>query len=116
VPCLHAVQCLYVLPCLCMQELLLEGAVRHMESLDCMRFLPGSRLATKSRDGRMCIWDLATRQQLCAWKVWRSFACAAEHNEGSPAGCSGCVCLMLRRVSHRTAQDSQRAAAAVHAS
>ena len=69
---LLAEACVAMIP---MQELLMEGPVRHMESLDCIRCLPGSRLATKSRDGRMCIWDLATRTQLCAWKVCRSCMC-----------------------------------------
>lgn len=50
----------------------MEGSSRHMEALDCIRFLPGGRLASKSRDGRMCVWDLAARRQLATWKVCRA--------------------------------------------
>ena len=53
----------------------MEGGSRHLEALDCMRFLPGGRLASKSRDGRMCVWDLAARGQLATWKV-----CGELHN------------------------------------
>lgn len=42
---------------------------RHTETIDCMRFLTPERLATKSVDGRMCIWDMAARRQLSTWKV-----------------------------------------------
>ncbi|DBA88802.1 TPA: hypothetical protein ACH3X1_004216 [Trebouxia sp. C0004] len=42
---------------------------RHTETIDCMQFLCQNRLATKSADGRMCVWDMAGRQQLSAWKV-----------------------------------------------
>ena len=47
----------------------MEGSCRHMEALDCIRFLPGGRLASKSHDGRMCVWDLGARRQLSTWKV-----------------------------------------------
>ncbi len=33
------------------------------------RFLPGGRLATKSADGRMFVWDLASLEALAGWKV-----------------------------------------------
>ncbi|DBB08847.1 hypothetical protein WJX82_004976 [Trebouxia sp. C0006] len=42
---------------------------RHTETIDCMQFLSQNRLATKSVDGRMCVWDLAARKQLSSWKV-----------------------------------------------
>ena len=52
----------------------MEG-VRHTESVDCIRFLRGRRLASKSRDGRICVWDLASRKQICAWKVRALICC-----------------------------------------
>lgn len=52
-----------------MQLLQLEGDARHLEAIDCMRILPGDRLATKSGDGRIIMWDLAARRQICTWKV-----------------------------------------------
>ncbi len=33
------------------------------------QFLCQNRLATKSVDGRMCVWDMAARKQLSSWKV-----------------------------------------------
>ena len=29
----------------------------HSDTVDCLRFLPGGRLASKSNDGRMCVWQ-----------------------------------------------------------
>ena len=58
----------------------MEG-MRHMEAVDCLRFLRGRRLASKSRDGRVCVWDLAGRRQICAWKVRHPpyyFGCISE--------------------------------------
>lgn len=49
-----------------------EVAVRgggHSEGIDCMKFLPRGRLATKSSDGRMFVWDAASGEQLAGWKV-----------------------------------------------
>ncbi|DBA70306.1 TPA: hypothetical protein ACH3X2_011731 [Trebouxia sp. C0005] len=42
---------------------------RHTETIDCMQFLCHNRLATKSVDGRMCVWDMAAWKQLSSWKV-----------------------------------------------
>lgn len=33
------------------------------------RYLPGGRLASKSCDGRMFVWDLATLEAVAGWKV-----------------------------------------------
>ncbi|EFN59527.1 expressed protein [Chlorella variabilis] len=41
------------------QELRCQGSC-HSDTIDCMRFLPGGRLATKSCDGRMFVWRLST--------------------------------------------------------
>jgi WD40 repeat protein len=41
----------------------------HGESIDCLSFLPANRLATKSTDGRMFVWDTTTQEQKAAWKV-----------------------------------------------
>ncbi|DBA70304.1 TPA: hypothetical protein ACH3X2_011731 [Trebouxia sp. C0005] len=41
---------------------------RHTETIDCMQFLCHNRLATKSVDGRMCVWDMAAWKQLSSWK------------------------------------------------
>jgi WD40 repeat protein len=41
----------------------------HSESIDCLSFLPDNRLATKSTDGRMFVWDTTTAEQKAAWKV-----------------------------------------------
>ena len=38
-------------------------------SLVLQQFLCQNRLATKSVDGRMCVWDMAARKQLSSWKV-----------------------------------------------
>ena len=39
--------------------------------MDCVSVLPGSRLASKSADGRVIVWDLSSgdKTQLTAWKV-----------------------------------------------
>lgn len=47
----------------------MDGEARHFEAIDCMRILPGNRLATKSGDGRMIVWDLAAKKQISCWKV-----------------------------------------------
>ena len=52
-----------------LQELASESGAQHWEAIDCMRFLRGSRLATKSLDGRMLVWDTAKRLHLASWKV-----------------------------------------------
>ncbi|CAL8464853.1 g4388 [Coccomyxa elongata] len=51
------------------QVLEMDGEARHFEAIDCMRILPGNRLATKSGDGRMIVWDLAAKKQISCWKV-----------------------------------------------
>lgn len=33
------------------------------------RFLPGHKLATKSADGRMYVWNLPSMESVAAWKV-----------------------------------------------
>ena len=57
-----------------LQELASGSGAQHWEAVDCLRFLAGGRLASKSMDGRMLVWDTARRLQLASWKV-RS-ACA----------------------------------------
>ena len=52
-----------------LQAVKMDGANTHMESLDCLRFLDGSRLASKSADGRLIISDFQQRSQLLSWKV-----------------------------------------------
>ena len=51
------------------QELVSESGAQHWEAIDCMRFLAGGRLATKSLDGRMLVWDTTKSLQLASWKV-----------------------------------------------
>jgi len=51
------------------QELASESGAQHWEAIDSMRFLAGSRLATKSLDGRMLVWDTVKRLHLASWKV-----------------------------------------------
>ena len=46
-----------------------SGATGHSESIDCLSFLPDNRLATKSTDGRMFVWDVSTAEQKAAWKI-----------------------------------------------
>ena len=46
-----------------------NGGGGHSESVDCISFLPDNRLATKSTDGRMFVWDTTTQEQKTAWKV-----------------------------------------------
>lgn len=57
-----------------LQELASSSGAQHWEAIDSLRFLPGGRLASKSLDGRMLVWDTARRLQLASWKV--SSACA----------------------------------------
>ena len=57
-----------------LQELASESGAQHWEAIDSLRFLAGGRLASKSLDGRMLVWDTAQRLQLASWKV--SSACA----------------------------------------
>ncbi|KAI7839041.1 hypothetical protein COHA_007183 [Chlorella ohadii] len=42
------------------RELALQGGASLSNSIDCVRFLPGGRVATKSSDGCMCIWHLSS--------------------------------------------------------
>lgn len=42
---------------------------KHTEGIDCMRYFSAHRLATKSVDGRMTVWDLEARTQISTWKV-----------------------------------------------
>ena len=50
------------------QALKLSGP-SHTDALECMRFLPGGRLATKSADGAMNVWNIAARSHIASWKV-----------------------------------------------
>jgi hypothetical protein len=52
-----------------LQELISECGAQHWEAVDCLRFLPCRRLASKSLDGRMFVWDTERREQLASWKV-----------------------------------------------
>ena len=40
--------------------------------MDCLRFLMCGRLASKSLDGRMLIWDIERCEQLASWKVGKA--------------------------------------------
>ncbi|KAG7672116.1 putative Polycomb group protein FIE2 [Nannochloris sp. 'desiccata'] len=46
-----------------------NGGGGHSETIDCLSFLPDNRLATKSTDGRMIVWDVTRAEQKAAWKV-----------------------------------------------
>lgn len=41
----------------------------HSRTLDCLAFLPRNRLASKSTDGKVVVWDYLTMKQVCAWQV-----------------------------------------------
>lgn len=57
------------------QELVSESGGQHWEALDSLQFLAGgTRLASKSLDGRMLVWDAMQRLQLASWKVSLSLA------------------------------------------
>ena len=56
-----------------LQELASESGAQHWEAIDSLRFLAGGRLASKSLDGRMLVWDTAQRLQLASWKVSSDF-------------------------------------------
>lgn len=43
--------------------------VRDGVAVDCMRFLPGDRLAVKSSDGRMNIWNFGSQLHLATWWI-----------------------------------------------
>ena len=49
-------------------EVIVKGG-GHSEAIDCLRFLPGDRLVSKSSDGRMFVWNVASGEQIAAWKV-----------------------------------------------
>ena len=51
-----------------------DGA--HSTAIDCIRWLPNHRVATKSSDGRLFVWDTATWERAVAIKV-----------PGCPPGC-----------------------------
>lgn len=51
------------------EEFKTQGGIGHTDPIDCLRFLPNNRIATKSSDGRMFVWSLASGEQLAAWKV-----------------------------------------------
>ena len=57
-----------------LQELASDSGAQHWEAVDSLRFLAGGRLASKSLDGRMLVWDTARRLQLASWKVSPAFA------------------------------------------
>ena len=63
----HSCSAVYRFPGLC------HSHIKSCILTDCLslvqRFLTPERLATKSVDGRMCIWDMAARRQLSTWKV-----------------------------------------------
>ena len=46
-----------------------SGSSSHSEAVDCLQYLPGNRLATKSSDGRMFVWNVGTGKSLTSWKV-----------------------------------------------
>ena len=50
-----------------LQVLKLSGG--HTDVLECMRFLPGHRLVTRSCDGTMHVWDYASRAKIASYKV-----------------------------------------------
>ena len=52
-----------------LQELGSDSGAQHREAVDSLRFLAGGRLASKSLDGRMLVWDTAQRLQLASWKA-----------------------------------------------
>jgi WD40 repeat protein len=47
----------------------MAGAYRHSDAIDCASFLGEGKLATKSTDGRVIIWDWAVRKGSVTWKV-----------------------------------------------
>ncbi|KAK9805229.1 hypothetical protein WJX72_007289 [[Myrmecia] bisecta] len=51
------------------QEVEMGGGSHGDSTIDCMRFVEGERLVTKSSDGRMFVWDCARNTQLATWKV-----------------------------------------------
>ena len=53
-----------------MQVLKLAGA-SHSDVMECMRFLPGNLLVSKSCDGVMHAWDFDARTHNVSWKVGR---------------------------------------------
>ena len=55
-------------PLVGIQALKLSGG-SHGDTLECLRFLPGHRLVSKSSDGVMLAWDMAARCKLASWKV-----------------------------------------------
>ncbi|PSC76625.1 wd g-beta repeat-containing [Micractinium conductrix] len=91
-------------------RLCIEGASRreakclgscHTDAIDCLRFLPGSRLASKSSDGRMFVWRISgggssgdasssgepggggSGMQLAVAATWKVPACSSAGGWGS---------------------------------
>ncbi|CAK0786987.1 hypothetical protein CVIRNUC_010203 [Coccomyxa viridis] len=65
------------------EELASDSGAQHWEAVDSLRFLAGGRLASKSLDGRMLVWDTAQRLQLASWKVP---GCSARGGRGEAGG------------------------------
>lgn len=72
------------------REELKSEAGGHGEAIDCMRSLPGSRLATKSSDGRMFVWKVeGASNQLTLMSSWKVPGC---HGIGFSSRCQfGCT-------------------------
>eukprot|EP00963_Diacronema_lutheri_P002532 scaffold177_cov334-Pavlova_lutheri.AAC.35 len=49
-----------------MDDLPLHG---HSKMVDCLAFLSGNRMASKSTDGKVIIWNYELMEQVCAWQV-----------------------------------------------
>ncbi|KAK9807273.1 hypothetical protein WJX73_006418 [Symbiochloris irregularis] len=51
------------------QVIKMKSGTSHGDTVDCLRFLPGGRLASKSGDGTMNVWDFDARSVISSWKV-----------------------------------------------
>jgi hypothetical protein len=62
------------------QALRMEGGSHGEAAVDGALFLDAGRLATRSADGRVCVWDFAGRRLLATWKA-RPPRAPPQHNE-----------------------------------